>query len=367
MKRDRWRDVTIEIFYHEPHDYNVDRMIDAVKKSLDYFTASFGPYQHRQVRIIEFPCYQLFAQSFPNTIPFSEGMGFVFRLEDDDDIDHVLNTTAHEVAHQWWAHQVIGADVQGATLMSEALAEYSALMVMEREYGPDNLRHMLKYELDEYLHGRGREAIEERPLMLVEDQRYIHYNKGCMVMYALKDYIGEANVNRALARYVREVGFQGPPYTNSIEFMTCLRDVTPDSLAYIIEDMFETITLFSNRVKSATYTPLDDGRYRVALEIEARKFRADGKGVETEIAIGDYIDIGVFGAPQTDGEKDQAVLFLEKRRITQPRMEFEIIVDDLPVRAGIDPYNKLIDRDSDDNVKKVKAGRDPDADHQEPV
>jgi ABC-2 type transport system permease protein len=357
VRRDRWKDVVIEVYYHGSHTYNIDRMIHAVKRSLDYFSTNFGPYQHRQVRIIEFPCYETFAQSFPNTIPFSEGAGFVFRL-DDADIDYVFNVTAHEVAHQWWAHQVIGANVQGATLMSEALAEYSALMVMEKEYGPDKMRHMLKYELDGYLRGRGGELVEEMPLMLVEDQKYIHYNKGCMVMYALKDYIGEQNVNRALARYIEHVAFQEPPYTNSIEFLHCLREITPDSLAYIIEDMFETITLFSNRVKTARYTVLDEGRYLVSLEVEARKFRADGRGVETEVPISDWIDIGVFGEEETNGKKEQTVLFREKRHITDSVMNLELVVDRVPVRAGIDPYNRLIDRDSDDNMKKVSGSPD---------
>ena len=90
-------------------------MIDAVKKSLAYFTTNFGPYQHRQVRILEFPRYASFAQSFPNTIPYSESIGFIARVENDEDVDYPFYVTAHEVAHQWWAHQVIGGNVQGAT------------------------------------------------------------------------------------------------------------------------------------------------------------------------------------------------------------------------------------------------------------
>jgi ABC-type transport system involved in multi-copper enzyme maturation permease subunit len=367
IRHDQWEDVAIEIYYHEPHDYNIDRMIDAVKKSLEYFSTNFGPYQHRLVRIIEFPCYETFAQSFPTTIPFSEGAGFVFRLDDRDDINHVFNTTAHEVAHQWWAHQVIGGNVQGATLMSEALSEYSALMVMEKEYGPDKMRHMLKYELDGYLRGRGREVVEERPLALVENQMYIHYNKGCLVMYALKDYIGEENINRALAAYVADVAYQAPPYTNSRDFLGYLREVTPDSLAYIIEDMFETITLFSNRVKSASYTPLGDGRYLVDLEVEARKLRADGRGVETEVEIDDWIDIGVFGEKKTGRKREQTVLLMEKRHMTTSSMKLELVVDAPPVRAGIDPYNRLIDRDSDDNVKTVSERGDTDVEDRKSI
>ena len=53
VKKDHWNDVAIEIYYDPSHPYNVDRMIYAIKKSLDYFTANFGPYQHKQVRIID--------------------------------------------------------------------------------------------------------------------------------------------------------------------------------------------------------------------------------------------------------------------------------------------------------------------------
>jgi hypothetical protein len=35
-------------------------------------------------------------------------------------------------------------------------------------------------------------------------------------------------------------------------------------------------------------------------------------------------------------------------------MEFEVTVDREPARAGIDPYNKLIDRKPDDNVVAVE-------------
>jgi ABC-2 type transport system permease protein len=346
VRRDRWNDVAIEIYYDRRHDYNVDRMIDAVKKSLDYFTRNFGPYQHRQLRIIEFPRYASFAQSFANTIPYSEAAGFIARVEDGEGVDYVFNTTAHEVAHQWWAHQVVGGDVQGATLLSESLSEYSALMVMEQEYGPEKMRRFLRYELDGYLAGRSEEMIQELPLMYVENQKYIHYNKGSMVMYALRDYIGEDALNQALARFVRDKRFQQPPYTNSREFLEYIHEVVPPDLDYLIEDMFQAITLYANKVGSASYTALGDGTYQVTLQVEAKKMRADGQGVETETEIDDWIDIGVFG-------EDDETLFMEKRRITESSTSIDVVVTKRPLQVGIDPYNKLIDRNADDNVKKV--------------
>lgn len=68
--------------------------------------------------ILEFPGYADFAQAFPNTIPYSETLGFVADLRGDS-LDYVFYTTAHEVAHQWWGHQ------RQAALMHVLSAQYS--------------------------------------------------------------------------------------------------------------------------------------------------------------------------------------------------------------------------------------------------
>jgi ABC-2 type transport system permease protein len=355
VARDEWNGVAIEVYHHPTHDYNVERMIDGVKKSLDYFTANFSPYQHRQVRIIEFPRYAAFAQAFPNTIPYSESIGFIARLDDDDAdaIDYVFYVTAHEVAHQWWAHQVIGADMQGSTIMSETMAQYSALMVMEEEYGPDLMRRFLKYELDSYLAGRGGEIIEELPLLRVENQPYIHYRKGSLVMYRLRDVLGEEPLNRALAGYIARVGYQQPPWTTSLEFVEALRDIDPERTAPLLEDLFETITLWDVRTRSATWRQREDGRYVVSIEVETVKLRATGSGEEEAIPFDEWVEVGVFGTGDRLVPAPGRPLLVERRRVTGPSSTIELIVDEEPRRAGIDPYNKLIDRNPEDNVTNV--------------
>ncbi len=349
---DRWNDVDIAVYYHPGHEYNVERMINSLKKSLDYFTEVWGPYQHRQVRILEFPRYASFAQSFPNTIPYSEAIGFIadVDVEDEEDIDYPFYVTAHELAHQWWAHQVIGGRVQGSTVLSETMAQYSALMVMEREYGPAKMKRFLEYEMDNYLASRGFEVKKELPLILNENQPYIHYRKGSVVMYALKDYIGEDAVNQALADFLDEARYQGPPYPNSLALLEHLRAATPDSLQYVIEDMFETITLYENRATGATATEEADGSYVVQLDLESAKFRADSLGNESEIDVNDLIDIGVFGE---DENGEEVTLYLAKHWITAGEQQIELRVDALPLTAGIDPRYKLVDRHNDDNVVDV--------------
>lgn len=367
VKRDKWtptagsankHPVAIEIYYQKGHEYNLERMIKSIKASLDYYTGNFSAYQHRQVRILEFPRYATFAQSFPNTIPFSEGIGFIAKVDDSDpeSIDYPFYVTAHEVAHQWWAHQVIGGNVQGGTLMSETMSQYSALMVMEKAFGKTAMKKFLKYEMNNYLTGRATEGKKELPLMLCENQQYIHYNKGSVIMYALKDYIGEDSLNAALAKYIKAVAYQEPPYTNSVEFISYLRAATPDSLKYIINDMFESITLFENKTTKCSYTKTKDGKYLVKFSIESKKMKADSIGKMKDVAIADWIDIGVFGNKDVNGKKTETELYLQKRKIDKNKMEFEITVDEEPVKVGIDPYNKLIDRVPDNNTKSLKGG-----------
>lgn len=353
VKRDSWQGVAIEIYYHPDHHWNVDRMIEASKKSFDYFSENFTPYQFRQMRILEFPRYASFAQSFANTVPFSESIGFIADLREDDAIDYVFYVTAHEVAHQWWGHQIIGANQQGSTMLIEALAQYSALMVMEKEYGAEKMRRFLKYELDRYLSGRGSELIEELPLALVENQQYIHYRKGSMVFYALKDAIGEDTLNAVLKRFLQDKGFQSAPYTNTREFLAYLREGTDPKHHPLIEELFEKIVFYDNRVTTASAVKREDGKYAVTLELSTAKYEADGKGKESALPLGVDIDIGVFARPAGGDEKDESVLYLQKHRIDQASSTLEIVVEGEPYDAGIDPYNKLIDRVSDDNRRRV--------------
>jgi ABC-2 type transport system permease protein len=354
VKRGEWHGIPIEIYYDPKHAYNVDRMIYGVQKSLDYCTTNFSPYQHKQVRILEFPRYETFAQSFPNTIPYSESIGFIADLRDKENIDYVFYVTAHEVAHQWWAHQVIGGDVEGSTMLVETLAQYSALMVMEKEYGPQKMRRFLKYELDRYLAGRGGELIAEKPLALVENQQYIHYRKGSLAMYELRDQIGEDKVNAALRQLIHDHAFEQPPYATTRDLIADFRAQAPADKQSLITDLFETITLYDNRTTEATFTQRADGKYVVKFTVTAKKFRSDDRGKESPIAVNDWIDIGVLGESEKKG--NEPVLALERHRMTAPTATFELIVNAKPARAGIDPLNKLIDRNPDDNTAAVTKG-----------
>jgi ABC-2 type transport system permease protein len=360
-------DVALEVYYDPAHPYDVDDMLASSRAGLDYYQRVFSPYQFTQYRIMEYPRYRNFAESFANTIPYSENIGFIGRVVKPTDVDFTYFVTAHELGHQWWAHQLIGANVEGSNMMSESLAEYSALQVMAHKYGRDLMHRYLRHELDAYLRGRAGEIRHEPPLALVQREPYVWYQKGGQVLYTLADYIGEDKLNLALHNFLIQYRYANannqidahdhPPasgglnssYPDTRMLVDAIRAQTPPELQYLVDDGFNRIVLYDNKAISATSQKTADGKYKVTLEVQARKVQADGNGAETAMPLADYIEIGVFS-----GKKDEEKsLYLKREKLTDEHKTFVIIVDQAPTLAGIDPYNKLIDRNADDNMIDV--------------
>jgi ABC-2 type transport system permease protein len=357
VKSENYKGVMIEVYHAPEHDFVTDRIIEAAKSGLDYYQANYSPFQFKQFRVLEFPRYRQFAQSFPNTSPFTETFFIERVLDPKKDIDFTYFVTAHELAHQWWGHQLIGGRVAGSNMMSESLAEYSALRVAQKRYGEAQMHKFLSHELDGYLRGRANERRREPPLGQVQREAYVWYQKGSLVLYALSDYIGEDALNLALRNFLMQYRYanandaQSGPYPDTRLLEDALRAQTPANLQYFIQDSFEKITLYDNKATEATAQKLPDGNYKVTLTVKGGKAYADGNGVESPAPLHDLIDVGVFS-----GKKDEEKpLSVRKEWITGAPQTFEFVVKEKPTRAGIDPYNKLIDRNGDDNTMDVTA------------
>ncbi|MEZ4756781.1 MAG: M1 family aminopeptidase [Flavobacteriales bacterium] len=356
VAREKFGDVDIEVYYQQEHGVNVPRMISSMKQTIAYAGEHFGPYRHKQARIIEFPRYASFAQAFPGTMPYSEAIGFITDLREPEDIDPVFYVVAHEVGHQWWAHQVIGAVMQGATLLSESMAQYTALMVMEQEYGRPHMRKFMKYEADKYQNARGSETIGESPLLTVENQGYIHYNKGSVMLYGLREFLGEDPLNEAFRHMVDSFGYAEPPYPTSLDLYRALRNVTPDSLLYLLDDNIKHITLYNNAVLEAKATMNADSTWSVEVLVTAEKMHSDSLGRETPVPMNDWIDIAVqpkmrFGK---DKEKGDEPLAKQRKKLSTGENRFTFQVNEKPGAVEIDPDHLFIDRLPADNRKKVE-------------
>jgi aminopeptidase N len=348
--------VDLAVYYHPAHAWNVDRMLDALAASLDYYQASFGPYPFDHARIVEFPSYSEFAQALPGTIPYSETVGFISDYDEPETIDYVTYLTAHEMAHQYWAHQVVGADMEGREVLSETLAQYSAQMVVKKLRGEDYMRRYLQFELDRYLQGREYAAGEEPPLARVTGQDHVIYRKGALAMYLLQERMGEQAVNRALRALLARYRFKGAPYPRSLDLVSALRaEARTTEEQALITDLFERVTLYDLKAAEPTAVRRADGRWDVSVPVEAKKLYVEGSGTETEVPIADRIEVGLFtDEPGRDAFDRSNVILMERQPLRSGRQVLRFVTDRKPTHAGVDPYNLYIDRNSADNVLPVR-------------
>jgi len=240
---------------------------------------------------------------------------------------------------------VIPANARGAIMLTEGMSEYVKGKVLEHYRSKDQLYKFLEKSRISYLRSAADDD-DEQPLMYNkgQSQGYIPYQKGSLVFYAMSDYLGDEKFHAAIRKYMEKVRFKAAPYTTSIEMVEHIKAATPDSLQYLITDLFETITLYDNQMTSAKVTALSNGKYEVDLAFSVKKYR---RGAKDEILpLNDYLDIGLFGE---NGKE----LYLRKHKIMQQENKLTLIVEEQPMEVGVDPYVKMIDKEGKDNRKLI--------------
>ncbi|MEK6373463.1 MAG: M1 family aminopeptidase [Acidobacteriota bacterium] len=343
VARSAYRDIPIEIYYHPPHAHNVPRIMETARESLRYFEQSFGPYPHRQLKIVEASPPEFSGQARPDTIFIGEQRGFLIDVRDRGALDLVARRVSHEIAHQWWGGSLTPANRPGATVLTESLTKYAELLVLERMQGRDALRRSLTYELDLYLSGRADESGSEKPLARAGGESYLYYRKGALVMNAIEDLLGEARLNQALRAFMAEHGGPGHVPTTA-QLIDHLRPEATPAQQALIDEWMNQVVLYDLSVESARSRPLGDGRFEVTIEVRASK---------TNPPMHEELEIALFELhPDRTDAKDN-VIYAGRHRIHDGANTISVIVDRRPGIAAIDPYILRIDRNRFDNFKDV--------------
>ncbi len=342
--------VALEVYHHPDHAQNVEAMLDAAARALDYCVAQFGPYPHAELRIVEAPSSSPIAQrgtgfALPGTIFLLEHRGFLTDRSDAERVDIVTKRVAHEVAHQWWGHQVSPAALPGASTLVESLARYTEMRVLAELHGEASVARLLAFELDRYLAGRA--GGDEVPLTEVEDQGYVSYAKGGLVMAAIRDLIGEPATNAALRRLIDDVHAGRQPDANDL--LTYLLEAAPEEDHALIEQWLRGVVLYDLRVAAASGTALAGGRQRIDLRVEARK--SDG-GAEHELPMNEEIEIALYADdPGVDGRGGEPLQTRRYRLRGATDLSFE--ADGRARYVLVDPDLLRIDRNRADNLRPI--------------
>jgi ABC-type transport system involved in multi-copper enzyme maturation permease subunit len=354
VRRVQCHGVDVEVFHHPTHGNVVDAMARGACASLALYPALWGPFPHRTMRIVENAIRDIGAHSEPGLVDYGDGFALLDPARDPAGLDLVFAVTAHEVAHQWWGGgQFSPARVEGAGLLIESMATYSALQVVDRTLGPDQSQAYLDLMRREYQVPRSRAM----PPLLRATEQFLNYRKGPLAMHALAQYIGRDRVNLALRRLLDAHPPGSVPLATTLDLYRELQAVTPAMYRPVLHDLFAANTYWELSTSQARARKTRDGRWQLTLDVRARKLLVDDAGAEIQRPLDEWVEIGVFPGPARKQENGEVVLgkpmYLGKHRLTAAQQTIVVMLPRAPGHVGVDPRALLVDLRPRDNVMDV--------------
>ena len=343
VHRERWKDVELQLFVHPGHAKQMERVLRSARASLDYYSEQFGPYPYRFLQIVEQPG-DFLGMGVDGSGVVTGGEGFFLLNPEREGFDAIFEVVAHELGHQWWGMQLKPAFAEGGGVISESLAWYSAMQLVKKVKGREALRRFMSFMREPNPWPPIRTGL---PLLRAMDP-WANYRKGPYAFHALSEYVGEERVNAALRSLVEK---KASSLATTLDMYRELQAVTPDSLTPLLHDLFEVNAWWTFDTKRATAVQTEAGTWEVTLEVEARKVVGDSAGVEREMPMTEWVEIGIFAAAGPD-EVLGKPLYVRKHRIASGRQTITVTIPERPARGGIDPYN-LLDWEEGDNIEPI--------------
>jgi ABC-2 type transport system permease protein len=345
VQESKWNDVVIRIYYHPRHSENIPRMLRSVKASLEYFTSQFGAYPYRHMTVVERAGNGGGATADAGMISYGEQYSLMDPDDSRDGLDLPYYILAHEMAHQWWGiARLTPANVEGSGVLIEGLAVYSGMQVLEKNYGDGHLQKYVDYLHSSYEIPR----LIATPSLLQANESFLYYRKGGLAMYALSKYIGKEKVNGALRNLLAKHDSGALPLPTTLDLYHELQRVTPDSLNYLLHDLFEKNTYWRLKTKQIAAEQIKGGKWHVTLKVEAHKVVIDLTGLEKEVPMHDLLEIGIYEKGKLN--KPQ---YLRMHRVRSGEQIIKVTVPRKPDRGGIDPNYLMIDLRLEDNTMGI--------------
>jgi ABC-2 type transport system permease protein len=336
--------VKIKIFHHPTHTAYLPRVIRSIKASLDYYSREFGPYRYGHLTVVEYPGLGEGMHADPSMITHQEG--FTSWNPKEGVHDHPYAIVTHEMAHQW---TVPSAPVEGAPIMSESIAWYYGMKAVEHTKGVGDLQKLLHFMRQPYPYPAIRRG---EPLMRGLDP-YLSYRRGPFALYTLSEYVGEEKVNRALRNLLENHLPKNAQLATTLDLYAELKAVTPDSLQYLLHDLFEVNTYWELAVENVDAKQSHDGNWQITIDLKSRKVAHDSAGVQCIIPLNDWIEIGAY---RDTNDRKHETLYEKKHYIHSERETILITLPHKPDRVYVDPNRLLIDLDFEDNVSIIDDG-----------
>ena len=342
--------IMIEMYFHADHAENIDEMLRATQATLDYATTNLGPYAFDSLRILEVPAYHSFGgKATAGVIALSENL-YTEDYNDGAAINNTARNTIHEVMHQWWGEKLVPKITQGEGVLIESLTKYMEVVILERMYGKFMARQLTKYTQRRYFSGRAYARTAEVGVVDANNEAYLNYGKGPVVLTALRELLGEQKINTALKQLIENHQYTLSGTTDDL--LSALFNVADDSQKELIQDWLTKVIEYDLAINKALVHELSDGRFEVIIDVKALRLATDNEGLVSEVGIDESIKIALYNAHPNS--KNTKTLSVESQLVNHKNMTITLQVKDKPSYVMIDPNHTRLDKNLSDNIKEIE-------------
>jgi len=349
IKTEYYKGLDLSIYYQQGQEYNIGTMFKAMKDALDYGNVNFGTYPLKHFTMAEIPHYKGAATAYPGVVFNAERINYLTDYSNPNLVNQSYAITAHEVAHQWWANMLAPADAMGYAMLTESLAKYTEAVLLEKRYGEMYLRNYLMDDNNLYFAYRDPNE-KEFPLAQTYRHNHVHYQKGGLVMYAVKEVLGEEMMNKILKDLIAK---HRNPNQKAItrDLIDELIKAAPANQKSFIEESFNQVVDYQMELKILQCKKIANGKFSIDLQVNVGKNKL---GVDQLLAPDMDIDIAFFTQPILDLDKNSKPIYLLKHRFYRLVTNLTIVVDQKPKTTALDPYGYLLDANLKDNMQELK-------------
>lgn len=348
VKRERWKGIDLSLYYLKGHEYNLKDIMLGMQDALDFGNANFSPYQFRQLSLAEIPQYKGAATAYPGTIFSAERLSFTTNYNKSL-IRHSYAIAAHETAHQWWANQLDPLPQPGSAMLTETLAKYTEAVLVGKRYGMMNLRKYLQFDNNLYF-VYSYADLKEKPLATAYDQPYVYYQKGGLVMYALKEMLGETRLNHALKQFLTKHSYPNKRAGATDLYHALCQEATIGQQQFIAENI-NKIVFYPMKIAVLSNKALPNGKYAVEAKVTIEPREKGAKGsFNPDIAV----DLAVFDQFSEDWSGQTKPIYLKKYHFSTQETIVRLVLSRRPKAIAIDPYGYILDDNLSDNIQAIK-------------
>jgi len=344
--------IMLQVFALPGHSDNAQELLDTMAETLSVLESAFGPYPYNQLRLVDAPIGRPNCRIRSDTLVCDSSLGLVNDPALDDPRappGFLVKLPAGMISILYVHSQIMPANHPGATSIGDGLGFYLSGLVWHDTIPPEALAEVVRDVSWKYFMERAKGEDEEGTIVDQVNQTFIGAHKNSLAIYGLELYLGRDRMNAAIRSFIEDYRFSEPPFATMPDLVKAFRAKAPDDVQPIITDFFERRTFFDIAARDAEFVALGDSQYLVRFTPETRKYYGSPQGELEETEFDYPVEVAVFGKVI---DKSGARQILHRQLLPAERLDkgrIEIFVDKPPMRVGLDPFYRLLDRNLLDN------------------